>query len=287
MPNKDPKILMLLNLPFLIKKEVKSINKLHGGLTNHSYVARTEQGTFVCRFGPVNMPLLGLDKKREVWNTNQAAILGIGPQAVAYYPEHNLLINSFLPGTLISKDSGRTKKVIQGVARALSVLHTTKAFKGTYNFKKIAREQIAFLRKKHALSQDILDGYSVLNRLSVSKRKQVSCHVDLMRANMILSSSGIQFIDWEYSAKSDPIIDIAMASLELGWNAKDEAHFLKCYQTKESISLQDILLGKCIISFREALWGSVQDTIADNEIDYKDYVKKHLRIFNRTIKKVL
>ena len=287
MSTKDPKIVLLQSLPFIQKRGLKRITKLSGGMTNHSYLVQTETEALICRFGPANMEVIGLDKDREIWNTNKAFGIGIGPQVLAYYKKHNLLINTYIPGKVITKRQGHSKKIIKEFARVLSILHAHRNFKGIHNLGDVGDKQVLFLKKNNALSTDLAKACTLARRLRKRTSQLVSCHVDLMRTNILVNKGNVHFIDWEYSAKSDPMVDIAALSLELEWSAQEEKYFLSHYPAKKPILISGLAAGKCIFALREALWGAVQHVVVPEQSDYMGYVAKHLQIFNRLIKQVL
>src|SRR5690349_9655188 len=94
----DEKIKTIMRLiPHLNGKAV-TVRPLQGGLTNRNYLVTFGDHRFVLRIAGENSALLGIDRHAEHRCARVAFEVGIGPEVVAFLPEHEAMLTRFVPG---------------------------------------------------------------------------------------------------------------------------------------------------------------------------------------------
>lgn len=269
-----------------LKKPVLA-EPLHGGITNFNYKIHAAHHVWVARFSTPSNYLLGLNRPQEIFNTQIAHNLKLGPKVGAYYPAHHLLILEFIPGTVLSKKHAREKTVIKKIARMLKKLHSSrKRFKGTFNPFDTIRGYLRIVkRKKGWLPKDI---EPVMHSLSKIEEKlgplftNYPCHLDMMIANVIRTKHGLKLLDWEYSAMSDYRFDLGMFSMKGNFSPKDDHLLLNSYgEPSHHHAYEELQSMKAVAAFREASWGLLQNCISHVLHDYKGYANAHFAKFKK------
>ena len=89
---------MLQNLIQLIpelRDRSLSVTPLGGGLTNRNYRIDADGESYVLRVAGKDTALLGIDRACEGACSRAAADLGVGPEVIAYLPEHDAMLRRF------------------------------------------------------------------------------------------------------------------------------------------------------------------------------------------------
>ena len=275
--------LILRNLPLWQGKPIV-IKPLIGGITNTNFKVENNQGAFVARFAHKSNRLLGLDRSREIYNTNVAYSLGIGPRVVANFPKHNLLITEFISGTVFDKDLTKKPANIKAVAQLLSKLHRSRTtFQGATNIIQESKRYISVAEREKSwlpldLKKDLLQLVHI-QKIIATYDLNSPCHLDMMIENIIDTNKMIKLIDWEYSAKSDFRFDVAMFFIKADLNKQQEKIFFEAYGL--SISPIELKAMKSLVYLREAAWGILQNAVSSISFDYKKYAEENLGHFRK------
>src|SRR5262249_18409584 len=100
----DEQLRGIVSLVPLFRQKQLVIEPLEGGLTNRNYRIQAGDDVFVLRIGGADANLLGIDRKRELACARAAAAAGIGPEVIAYHPEHQAMVRRFVPGRLLTAE---------------------------------------------------------------------------------------------------------------------------------------------------------------------------------------
>ena len=258
------------------------IEKFNSGLTNFSYLVRDGNKKYVARFAPKSNLLLGLNRKKEIYNTKIAHSLKLGPDIVKFFPRYNLLIVEHIDGDTLSANAAREHTKIKLLARLLKTLHNGPKFKGEFNPFKTIRKDIALAKTYQSWLPDNID--TLLGELKKVEKtigkfhKTYPCHLDLVMENIIYNKSILKLIDWEYSANSDYRFDLAMLSLKGNFSNQHDRLLLKEYDG-DSHMYEQIQIMKSVVCFREAAWSLAQLGISKIKFDYKKYAVDCLSLF--------
>src|SRR5439155_26225371 len=100
-----------------------TVSLLDGGLTNRNYRIDADGQSYVLRVAGKDTALLGIDRACEVACSRAAEALGVGPEVVAYLPEHEAMVRRFVPGRLLTVRDIRQPAVLSRVAEILRRYH--------------------------------------------------------------------------------------------------------------------------------------------------------------------
>jgi thiamine kinase-like enzyme len=100
----------------------------------------------------------------------------------------------------------------------------------------------------------------------------VPCHNDLLAGNFVGTADRTWIVDWEYAGMGDAAFDLAnfAANGRLDEAADDE--LLEAYGGADR---HIHVLMRFMSDFREAMWGVVQQAIADLDFDFAGYADEH------------
>ena len=274
---------IIKKLPLWNKRKIY-IKKLNGGITNFNYLVRDREKKYVARFALEDNALLGLNRKREIYNTKIAFASGLGPKVMGFYPKYNLLVVEYIVGDIFSKKTITNNTQIKLIVKSLKILHGGKRLQGKFDpFETIRKYIFLARRNKSWLPGDIDELLAKLFDIEKSigsLYKNYPCHLDLTPLNIISSNKKIKFIDWEYSASSDFRFDLAMLSVMGHFSRKHDELLIKEYGIKDKDFYKQIQLMKAVVCFREASWGLLQSSISPIKFNYKKYAEKKLSAFD-------
>lgn len=279
----------LRGLPLWLGKQIR-VRRLLGGGTNDNFLVSVGRKRYVARFQGISQKkFLGLNRPREIYNTNIAHRLGVGPKIVAYYPSRRLLLVQYQEGRVLQPAQLRQSLVLRRVVNMLKRLHAGPEFAGRFSVKSsiehfwlIARNDKKKLPNAH---QNDLSRYrrclKIISQRKVSPRP---CHVDLVAINIIRSNNRLVFIDWDYSAMADPLFELAFMSGWSRFNVANDRQMLKQYfgSVSEVLLLQFMAM-KALVHLREAVWAMVQQGRSTVPFNYAAYAKKHAWWFRQVV----
>jgi len=262
-----------------------SVSPLGGGLTNRNYRIDTGGQSYVLRVAGKGTTLLGIDRACEVACSRAAAALGVGPEVIAYLPEHEAMVRRFVPGRVLTVEEVRQPNVLKRVVETLRCYHSGPPGEGSFSPFATVRSYGALARERDVRFPESLE--RALERLSKIEQYLQSgdppcpCHNDLLSANFIDDGTAVRIIDWEYGGMGDRFFDLGNLAVN---NEFDEAHeraLLAFYfgEVKPD-HLRRLRLMRLASDMREAMWGFLQAAISTLDIDYPGYGRKHLERFN-------
>lgn len=113
---------LLARVPALSRREL-TIEPLGGGLTNRNYLVDADGEAFVPRVAGADTAALGIDRDREVACARAGAAAGVGPEVVAYLPEHGAVVTRLVIGRVPKAAHIRKPKALRRVAEAVQRCH--------------------------------------------------------------------------------------------------------------------------------------------------------------------
>ena len=261
-----------------------TVSPLGGGLTNRNYRIDADAESYVLRVAGRNTALLGIDRACEAACSRAAAELGIGPELVAYLPEHEAMLRRFVPGRVLTAEDIRQPAVLRRVVEALRCCHDGPSGAGNFS-------PFATVRNYHALALARRVGFPdnlerALERLARIERELPNdeppcpCHNDLLAGNFIDDGSSVRIIDWEYGGMGDRFFDLGNLAANNEFDDERERALLAFYFGEiRPDPLRRLRLLRLASDMREAMWGFLQTAISTLAIDYPAYGRKHLERF--------
>ena len=250
---------------------------LAGGRTNRNYRVRLGGRDCVVRLPGKGTDLLGIDREAERAATAAAAALGIGPDLIAFEPERECLVTGFIEARPVSTDELRDR--VPEVAAALRAIHggpplpaTFSPFERTARYERTARERGGTIPAAYAEVRAAADAIA-----AVLHGEPVPCHNDLLTANFLDDGERLRILDWEYAGMGNRFFDLANFASHHDLGPDEEAALLAAYFGESTPGrLASVRLMRLMAAFWEGMWGVVQATCSELEIDYMAYADEHL-----------
>jgi thiamine kinase-like enzyme len=274
-------------VPALWDKPVR-VTPLSGGITNRNYRLDTDGESYVLRIGGENSALLGIDRACEHTCTVAAATYGIGPEVLAFLPEHDALITRFVSGRILAPRDLQTVAALRLAVEAVRRFHDGPPVPGVFS-------PFTTVRDYYALAQGSPNGHPVsfpntidqamelLGRIEESLETDeppCPCHNDLLPDNFIDDGTSLWIIDWEYAGMGDRFFDLGNLAVNNQFDAEHELLLLELYFGEvRPDHLQRLRLMRLISDLREALWGFLQSGISTLDFDFQGYGQAHLKRF--------
>lgn len=228
------------NLDFALKwlqnnhtQAVRSIQKL-AGLTACSYkVTFTSGERAVLREQTQRASNVGVNYQQEAQLLRAIAPLGFSPKPI--YNDRLFSLLSWING---KKPTSFTPKLLQKLAEQLAKLHQfpLQAVCSTPHFAKLdLAERCQFLWDKLSPKKqqklNFCPPFMAIKPLAVAV-----CHHDLHLGNFIEQNDTLYLIDWEYTAISDPALELALFLHGNSLSPKEKALFLHHYFAKNPLN---------------------------------------------------
>jgi thiamine kinase-like enzyme len=254
---------------------VESVEVLGGGITNHNFKVTAGGEAFVLRIGGKDTGLLGIDRGVEHVASVAAARLGIGPGVVAFVEPEGYLVTRFVDGEV-----GRL--TVPEVADLLQRCHGGPAIDGRFDSFRVV-EAYAELARRHGVTLPPRFTAAKATADRIERRRGAyepcPCHNDLLAANFIHDGARLWIVDWEYAGMGDRAFDLANFAVNNGLDdAADEA-LLEAYGGADPAVH---VLMRFMSDFREAMWGLVQQGIAELDFDFAGYAAEHFERMDAT-----
>ncbi len=243
---------------------------LGGGQTNSIYRVRFAGRDCVVRLPGKDTALLGIDRDTELAASLAAARLGIGPEVRASEP---CLVTAFIEGRPVPADELRGR--LPEVAATLRAIHggpplptAFSPFELTARYERTASERGGAIPAAYPELRAAADAIE-----AVMDGPHVPCHNDLLTGNFLDDGGRLRLLDWEYAGMNDPHFDLANFASHHDLEAGAEVALLEAYGGG---SLARLRLMRLMAAFWEGMWGVVQATCSELDIDYLAYAEQHL-----------
>ena len=254
---------------------VESVEPLVGGITNWNFKVESGRGTFVLRVGGKDIELLGIDRRVEHAASRVAAALGIGPDVVAFVEPEGYLVTRFVEGEV-----GRV--TLEEAAPLLRRLHDGPAIPGRFDSFRVV-ESYAAISRAHGVPLPPAYEAAKATADRIERRRGPAdlrpCHNDLLGANFIRGGDRLWIVDWEYAGMGDPAFDLANFAVNNGLDEAGDDALLDAYGGGDA---EIHVLMRFMSDLREAMWGLVQQGIADLDFDFGGYAAEHFDRLERT-----
>ncbi len=249
------------------------VEALGGGITNHNFKVCVDGEALVLRIGGKDTALLGIDREHEHEAALMAARLGIGPEVVRF--ADGVLVTRFVEGEV-----GRADPATVGTM--LKRLHDASAIAGRFDsFRVVEAYAAAASGRGRSLPDAVAPAHELARQIEALRAvaPRVTCHNDLLAANLIDDGERVWLVDWEYAGVGDPFFDLANFAVNKGLDAEGEAALLEAYG---SADMRALTLMRFMSDFREAMWGVVQQAISELDFDFVSYADEHFERLGRT-----
>jgi thiamine kinase len=183
------------------------ICRLSGGSVNRSYSVFTPAGRFVLRLSQGPDAWLTSDRSVERRLHQIAAEAGIAPQIIDADANDKWLVTEYVVGRLWMEPDFGSPERLSRLGDTLRRLHElpTPDF-GRFDLLKALEGYIERVGAEASYLHYAAVAWSISG---ASERPLAILHHDLHGSNLIENAGGLVLIDWECSAVSDPLLDVA------------------------------------------------------------------------------
>jgi aminoglycoside phosphotransferase (APT) family kinase protein len=247
---------------------VDRVEPLGGGITNRNFKVTAGGEAFVLRIGGRDTALLGIDRGVEHEASLAAAALGIGPEVVAFVEPEGYLVTRFVEGEVGAV-------AVRGAAALLRRLHGGPAIPGRFDAFRVVDAYAETARARGvAAPPGFAAARAIAGRIELRRGgyEPLPCHNDLLAANFIADGARLWIVDWEYAGMGDPAFDLANFAVSNGLDEAGDEALLAAYGGGDPAVH---VLMRFMSDFREAMWGVVQQAIADLDFDFAAYADEH------------
>ena len=262
------------------------IEMLGGGITNRNFKVSVDGETYVLRIGGKDTELLGIDRRVEHEASLVAAVIGVGPEVIAFVEPEGYLVTRFIEGQVVAPEAILKPESLQRVAQALRAVHAGPPIPARFDSFRVV-EAYAATATAHRIA--VPPAYERARETAAEVERargpvpERPCHNDLLTANFIDDGTRIRIVDWEYAGMGDVYFDLANFSVNNGLPEAETAELLRAYfgrVTPEHARL--LTLMRFMSDFREAMWGVVQQALSDLDFDFRAYAEQHFDRLERT-----
>ena len=215
------------------RDEINSFVLMDKGMTNDSYVFSCRDKTYIYRRAGQGSEML-VDRYREYANYLVLEGRGISDVVVYHNPLDGTKIAEFLEESkgIDTNNPEHIRKALESLRKLhnadIESPHDFDFMKTIDFYEEICHNaEVEFFpsyyRYKGAV-QGLLDNVEKLNV------KKCFCHIDFVPGNCLMDKTGrVVLIDWEYSGRQDPIVDVAMFCISARFDKKKSDHLLELY----------------------------------------------------------
>jgi thiamine kinase-like enzyme len=258
-----------------------TITPITAGITNRNFRVDVGDGSFVLRIAGRETELLGIDREAEFEAGRTAASVGVGPEVIAWLPEHSCLITRFVDGANIPEEDLQREDVLSSVVRSIRAFHASPPIRSRFPvFRIVERYQELASSRGVVVPPAFAEAHAVAERIERAFERApmplTTCHNDLLNANFLLEDDHTWIVDYEYAGMGDPFFDLGNLSINNGLSAEAQESLLRLYFLEVGdVHRARLALMRIMSDFREAMWGVVQQALSTLDFDYVDYADRH------------
>jgi thiamine kinase-like enzyme len=257
------------------------VTPIMAGITNRNFRVDVGDESFVVRIAGRDTDLLGIDREAEFEAGQAASAAGVGPEVVAWLPEHSCLITRFVLGENIPEEDLQREDALASVVGSIRAFHGCPPIRSRFPVFRIVEnyERLASSRGV-AIPAAFDEAHTVASRIEeafdMAPMRLTTCHNDLLNANFLLDGEHTWIVDYEYAGMGDPFFDLGNLSINNGLSPEAQETLLRLYfRNVHDVHRARLALMSIMSDFREATWGVVQQALSTLDFDYVDYADRH------------
>jgi thiamine kinase-like enzyme len=279
---RDPELAAAIRaVPAWAGREPDSVTPLPGGLTNRNFRVELGGVAYVVRIPGKDTGLLGIDRRAEWDATRAAAAAGVGPEPVAFLPDHGIVVTRFLEADPLPASALARDDVLAGVVTAIRTLHAMPAIASRFSPFRVVREYRRLAAERGvpippAFGDALAAADEIERACGARPVPAVPCHNDLLSANFLYRDGRVFVVDYEYAGMGDPFFDLGNFAVNHDLPEDAQRTVLARYAGQVSgWGLARLRLMGIVSDFREAMWGVVQQGLSTLDVDYRAYAERH------------
>ena len=224
------------------RSAITDVSPIKEGISNLSFLFTVNGEGFVYRH-PGNGTNEVVNREAEAYSLAVAKELGLDHTFLYEDIAEGWKISRFIPGCQ-SFDYGDEKQVRQALGLIRNLHQSGRVSPWSYDPFAEAGKIVALLKEaRYPLPEGFSSVSAVIQELSalssLENGKQVLCHNDFYGPNLLVHDSGMELIDWEYSAMSDYACDIGnFVAQGSGYSVEQAIEILPFYFEREPTDLE-------------------------------------------------
>ena len=252
-----------------------TIEAVEGGLTNRSFGVTIDSERYVLRLPGVGTAAY-IDRAQEAHNARAAARLGIAPEVIHADPRTGVALSRRIEGgRALHGAAFRDPALLERAVALLARLHRSGAdFRGEMAlFPKLDQ----YFRLCGRRRPDLLAPLEGVRRRARALRawiedtREPACpsHIDPAPSNFLLVagvSPRLYLLDWEFSARCEPLWDLAYLSADAALSEAQDDRLLSCYYGRaEPERRHRFVVYKGLLHLLTAAWAALRVADGDEE----------------------
>jgi thiamine kinase-like enzyme len=231
--------------------------KLNGGLSNQSYLLKSDTGKLVLRINGSGSLLPGANRNDEINIWKAAAKQGIAPTLIFVDPQYRYLVSTYINSDLPAKPQFN-KAIIDQAFSLLKSCHQLDVKASSINYVNHIEHYWQIIEAKNQpINPDLIKQrkpiQQTLDSLLQSNTPTGICHHDPVKANFVGTPDRLYLIDWEYACNGLQIMDYAALATE--WLFDDDTILKRTGFNPESLTKAKTLYGYLCDLWEEATTG--------------------------------
>ena len=263
-----------------------SIAPLKGGISNESWIVTDDEGPRVVRIGE-DYPFHHVNREHEAMVARAAHAAGLAPEVIASSP--GMMVTEFL-----NAKTGSTDSVCGDIARHAAILksfHETmpahvSGYARLFWVFHVLRDYARTLTEN--ASRHVAGIPAWMEVAKALETAQIPLpliygHNDLLPANFLYANNRVWLIDFEYSAYSTAMFDLAGLSSNAGFDRHQSLELLILYfsSNPDAGLIQALEAMQCASLLREAMWSMVSELFLKAPgVDYAAYTANQLDAYS-------
>lgn len=265
------------------------IERLHGGLSNESYLVRDAGQGFVVRFGQ-DYPFHHVSRAREMMNARAAERAGLAPALV--YDAPGVMVSRFIEAKTYAPEDVRAN--LARVTDLVKRFHLTMSAEVSgpgfiFWVFHVIRDYARTLEAGKSRMAPRLPEFLALNAEFEAAQVPLPIvygHHDLLPANFLDDGSRLWLIDFEYAGFSTPLFDLAGVASNAHFSPEQSRDLLTRYFGKEPepALMKAQAAMQCASLLREAMWSMVSELHLDTPgVDFIAYTAENLGFLDQAL----
>lgn len=209
---------------------IDSVERIKHGLTNDSWLVRSDAGEFVVRRSNPSEKSLQIDRRSEALVLGTVARAGIGPEVICCDPQRHLLVTRYAGATWTDAQATDAAN-IDRVALLLRRLHALPPPRGiqAVDLATVIRDYVQTLdRHGKAIDVALRPRAEQMTAFLGADPELRLCHNDVHALN-IVDDGTLRLIDWEYAGLGERLFDLASICVYHRFPKAQREHLLLGY----------------------------------------------------------
>lgn len=273
----------------ITKCDIMLGNLLKKGVTNYTYEINCDKNQYVLRIPMVDrIDLIDRDNELDVYQILKK--YGIGEKLFFFDNKTGIKLSEKINYKRICKFHNKEdlKKCIQ----ALKKIHKIRIEDGVYRdlFEEIERYENLWKNKKSIfIDYEITKKniFSLKRIVAVEEKELCLIHMDPSEGNFLCvehdGKEDVCLIDWEYSCKQDPRVDIALFAIQALFNHEEVNELIDIYYN-DDCSLDNRYKIYSYIAICGLMWSNWCEFERQNGVDFGEYSIRQYRYAKKYFK---